>query len=50
LGKLNEAEVEAIGRHLETCQACKNAVQEAPGDAFVAQLQAAYRPAFRKNG
>jgi anti-sigma factor ChrR (cupin superfamily) len=42
LGKLSEAEVEAIGQHLEYCQACKDAVQEAPGDSFVAQLQAAF--------
>ena len=41
LGKLTDAEVEAIGRHLANCPSCTAAVQNVPGDSFVDQLKAA---------
>ena len=44
LGKLTDAEVEAIGRHLAKCPSCTAAVQNVPADSFVGQLKAARRP------
>ena len=41
LGKLTDAEVEAIGRHLANCPSCTAAVQNVPADSFVGQLKAA---------
>ena len=44
LGKLTDAEVETIGRHLANCPSCTATVQNVPADSFVGQLKAARRP------
>jgi serine/threonine protein kinase len=41
LGKLDDAEMEAVAEHLETCDACRQTVEETPPDKFVAALQGA---------
>jgi hypothetical protein len=44
LGKLDDAEATGVGEHLETCEGCRQSVEDTPPDPFVQALQAA-RPA-----
>src|SRR5260370_29383857 len=44
LGKLDDTETSAVVEHLETCETCRQTVEETPSDTFLNALQAA-RPA-----
>ncbi|HEV3260242.1 MAG TPA: SUMF1/EgtB/PvdO family nonheme iron enzyme [Gemmataceae bacterium] len=41
LGKLPEAAAATVARHLDTCPACRQAVEKLPGDYFLGKVQAA---------
>ena len=44
LGKLNDAALETIHRHLETCETCRQAATSIPADSFVNKVRAAKGP------
>jgi len=44
LGKIADAEADAVVRHLEACTACKGRVAELSADSFLGKLRDANRP------
>src|SRR3954452_17596015 len=44
LGRLSDAEADAVARHLDRCPACRARVADLPADSFLGRLRAAGRP------